>query len=108
MFALLIGVMWLMTSRGRKQQREAATFRSELEPGQEVMTGSGLFGTVVSVEGEVVTLEIAPGVTTRWLRPAIGKPPATAEPDVDVEDEDAVLEDPEAAAPEPGDDTTTR
>lgn len=71
--AALFGVMFLMSSRTRKQQKEAAAFRAALAPGQEVMTGSGLFGTVVAVEDDVITLEIAPGVTSRWLRPAIAK-----------------------------------
>jgi preprotein translocase subunit YajC len=87
---LVIGVaaMWFMSSRTRKQQREAMSFRDNLQPGQEVMTGSGLFGTVVSVEGDVVTLESTPGNESRWLKAAIAKlvdPP--------VEDEDEIEED---------------
>ena len=70
---LALGAMWLMTSRTRKQQKEATAFRANLAPGQDVMTGSGLFGTVVAVEDDVVTLETSPGVTSRWLRPAIAK-----------------------------------
>ncbi|MGO1242071.1 MAG: preprotein translocase subunit YajC, partial [Cellulosimicrobium funkei] len=48
--ALAAGAMFLMTSRTRKQQREAQNFRATLAPGQEVMTGSGMFGTVVDVD----------------------------------------------------------
>lgn len=87
-------LMWFMSSRTRKQQAQAARFRDNLTSGQEVMTGSGLFGTVVAVEGTVVTLEISPGVTSRWLKPAIAKlvePPvddAEEEDDEPVEDED--------------------
>ena len=54
--ALAFGAMWLMTSRTRKQQREAADFRANLEVGQEVMTGSGLYGTIVAVDGDTITL----------------------------------------------------
>lgn len=93
--ALAFGAMWLMTRRTRKQQKEAADFRSNLAPGQEVMTGSGLFGTVVAVDGDIVTLETSPGVTSRWLRPAIAKnvtPPAVEEDDPEVlGDDDVVL-----------------
>ncbi|WP_199424090.1 preprotein translocase subunit YajC [Actinotalea solisilvae] len=96
--ALAFGAMWLMTSRTRKQQKEAANFRANLTPGQEVMTGSGLFATVVDVEDDVVTLETSPGVTSRWLRPAIAKlvdPPVAVEDDEDdeLEDEDELLDD---------------
>jgi preprotein translocase subunit YajC len=38
-----------------------------------VMTTSGLFGTVSSVEDDVVQLEVAPGTTVRWMKAAIGR-----------------------------------
>src|SRR5665647_2301627 len=68
-----VGMLWFMSRRTRKQQHEAARFRDNLEAGQEVMTGSGLFGTVVEVESDRVTLEIAPGSTSQWLKAAIAK-----------------------------------
>jgi len=74
------GLMWLMTSRGRKQQRQQLEMRSNLAEGDEVMTTGGLFATVVSAEGDVVVLETAPGVQQRWLRQAVSRkvtePPA--------------------------------
>ena len=85
--ALAFGAMYLMTSRTRKQQRAAADFRANLEVGQEVMTGSGLYGTIVDVDGDVITLESMPGSQSRWIRAAIAKlvPPA----DDTLTDEDA-------------------
>jgi len=93
-----VGMLWFMSRRTRKQQQEAARFRDNLEAGQEVMTGSGLFGTVVEVEGDRVTLEIAPGSTSQWLKAAIAKvvePPLEdeeledgEEPEDEFEDED--------------------
>jgi len=83
-----VGMLWFMSRRTRKQQQEAARFRDNLEAGQEVMTGSGLFGTVVEVEGDRVTLEIAPGSTSQWIKAAISK---LVEPP--LEDEDEELED---------------
>jgi preprotein translocase subunit YajC len=95
--ALAIGAMWLMTSRTRKQQREAADFRANLEVGQEVMTGSGLYGTIVDVDGDVITLESTPGNHTRWIRAAIARlvPPTAATEDDDVDEGDEVYEDDE-------------
>jgi preprotein translocase subunit YajC len=90
--ALAFGAMWLMTSRTRKQQRQAADFRANLEVGQEVMTGSGLYGTIVAVDGDVITLESMPGSQSRWIRAAIAKlvPPADDTLADDAEDaEDA-------------------
>jgi len=69
--ALAVGAMWLMSSRTRKQQRAALDFRNHLVPGDEVMTGSGLVGTVVEVVGDIVTLESTPGSQTRWVLRAI-------------------------------------
>ncbi|WP_240675188.1 preprotein translocase subunit YajC [Cellulomonas endophytica] len=96
---LMGAVLWFMTRNGRKQQKEAANFRSNLAPGDEVMTGSGLFGTVVAVDGDVITLESTPGQPTRWLRAAIAKrvdPPAATDEDEDddeYEDDDEAYED---------------
>lgn len=75
LFAVLIALMFFMSSRTRKQQKQQAQFRSELAPGQEVMTGSGMFGTVVAIDeaSDTVTIETAPGTQTRWLRAAIAK-----------------------------------
>jgi preprotein translocase subunit YajC len=93
---LAFGAMWLMTSRTRKQQREAADFRANLEVGQEVMTGSGLYGTIVAVDGDTITLESTPGNQSRWIRAAIAKlvPPVDdtladddAEDDAEYDDE---------------------
>ena len=71
--ALAIGAMFLMSRSSRKKQQAAVSFRDELQPGQEVMTGSGYFGTVVAVEDDVITLESTPGNQSRWLRAAIAK-----------------------------------
>ncbi|MBD5787587.1 preprotein translocase subunit YajC [Cellulosimicrobium terreum] len=87
--ALAAGAMFLMTSRTRKQQRQAQNFRSELAPGQEVMTGSGMFGTIVDVddEADIITIESIPGQQSRWLRAAIAK--RVDEPVEETEEEPA-------------------
>jgi preprotein translocase subunit YajC len=97
-FLLILGLafvaLWLMTGRTRKQQREAADFRANLAEGDEVMTASGLFGTVVAVDDDVVTLESTPGSQTRWLRAAIAKRvDAPVADELDDEDEADELED---------------
>lgn len=90
---LALGAMWFMTNRTRKQQRQAGDFRANLEVGQEVMTGSGLYGTIVAIDGDTITLESTPGSQSRWIRAAIAKlvePPVEEvdEVDADVDDED--------------------
>jgi len=95
--ALAAGAMFLMTSRTRKQQREAQNFRATLAPGQEVMTGSGMFGTIVDVDedADVITIESTPGNQSRWLRAAVAKlvdpPVETEEPETDETSEPAAV-----------------
>lgn len=103
---LAFGALWFMSSRTRKQQREAADFRANLTVGDEVMTGSGLFGTVTAVDGDVVTLESTPGNETRWLRAAIARkvdPPVVEEPEALETDDDTpvVPDDLSSLPPEP-------
>ncbi len=88
--AVALGALWLMSNRTRKQQRTAAEFRNNLVAVDEVMTASGLLGTVVDVEDDVITLESAPGSQTRWIRAAIAKKidPVVEEID-DVDDVEA-------------------
>lgn len=86
---IAFGAMWLMSSRTRKQQRAAAEFRSRLAAGQEVMTGSGMFGIVVDVDDDVITIESVPGNRSRWLRAAIAK---VIEPPVEDLQDDGTYE----------------
>ena len=62
-FALLAVMLFFSFRKGKKVQQQQAQMRSTLAPGVEVMTGAGIFGTVVAVdtEGQRVTLETAPG-----------------------------------------------
>ena len=89
--ALAVGAMFWMSRRNQKVQRQQAEFRNHLELGDEVMTASGLFGTVVDVDDpEKVTLETEPGgAQTRWLRQAILR---KVEPPVEDEYEDDAVE----------------
>jgi preprotein translocase subunit YajC len=104
LFVVLAGLMFFMSSRTRRQQRAQQEFRSQLAPGQEVMTGSGLFGTVVEIdeESDTVTLESSPGHHTRWLRAAIAKRVDAPVADADAADETDVTE----GAPKDGTITT--
>lgn len=96
--ALMIGMMWFVTSRGKKQaaaQREK--MNNALVPGASVMTIGGFFGRVVDIDGDVVTLESPSGVETIWLKGAIKEvkePPfAAVEDDEDESAASAVVPD---------------
>ena len=60
----------------RPQQRRAREHQAlvaAVQVGDEVMTTAGIFGTVTAVEGDVITVEISPGVVMRVARAAIGR-----------------------------------
>lgn len=80
-----VGMLWFMSRRTRKQQQEAMRFRDLLEPGQEVMTIGRMYGTVVEVEGDRVTLELSDGVIGQWDKTGIAK---LVEPPLEDEDDD--------------------
>ena len=80
---------------GRKQKRvmaEMQALQASLEPGDFVMTTSGLRATVVDASYEdTIDLEIADGVVTTWIRAAVKEK-------IDVVVEDAEFTADDAAA----------
>ncbi|HEY0698683.1 MAG TPA: preprotein translocase subunit YajC [Micromonospora sp.] len=93
MIVLLFGVMYFMMIRPQqKRRREAEQMQSSIGPGDEVVTIGGLYGTVVGVDDETVVLEIAPGVHTRYARPAIARVTTKAQSVESVTDEAEVKE----------------
>lgn len=70
---MLVFLWYLMSRQNRSRKQQAREVQQNLAPGLEVMTTAGLIGTVQSLDDETVTLEVAPGVTNRYVRAAIGK-----------------------------------
>jgi preprotein translocase subunit YajC len=74
MIVLLFGVMYFMMIRPQqKRRRQAEQMQASLTPGSEVVTIGGLYGTVVGVDDDTVTLEVSPGVHTRYDRRAVAR-----------------------------------
>lgn len=107
LLVVTLGLVFMIVSRGRKQQREVQAVQAALAPGVEVMTSSGLQGTLVELTDDgTAVIEVAPGVTTRWDRRAVARviQPAADEPTTDLEDDSVVRPAPgavrvESAAP---------
>jgi preprotein translocase subunit YajC len=69
---LLIAVFYFLLIRPQqKQRRKMEELQQSVVPGSRVMTGAGLLATVVALDGDEVVLEVAPGVTNRYVRRAI-------------------------------------
>ena len=93
---LLFGVMYfLMIRPQQKRRRDAMQMQAALSPGDEIVTIGGLHATVVSVNDDVVTVEIAPGVNARYARPAIARVVQRGT----VAEEPAPAEEPEIQSP---------
>jgi preprotein translocase subunit YajC len=96
LFGLLGVMMYFMSRKQRRAQQVQQTLQSSLAVGDRVMTTSGLYGTVVDAEDDTtLTLEIAPGVETEWLRAAVREKVGPVEEELvveDVEDLEAVSE----------------
>jgi preprotein translocase subunit YajC len=102
MFPLLLVLLAVpLFLSARKQKRAVAeqqALLNSLEPGDRVMTTSGLYATVAGVDDDdnTIELEIADGVVTTWLRQAIReKVVVDTETDAvvdDVEDVDDVVD----------------
>ncbi|HSF27030.1 MAG TPA: preprotein translocase subunit YajC [Actinomycetes bacterium] len=70
---LAVAFYFLILRPQRTRAREAAKLQSSLAPGQTVMTSSGLYGRIESLEDDVVVLEAAPGLQLRWAKAAIAR-----------------------------------
>jgi preprotein translocase subunit YajC len=86
----MFGLMLLVLNRGRRQQREMQAVQSRIAVGAEVMTTSGMYATVVALEGDVVTLEMTPGQRSRWDRRAVAR---ILEPGIAASEEQGVASD---------------
>ncbi|HEX8094683.1 preprotein translocase subunit YajC [Jatrophihabitans sp.] len=73
LLALLLVAMMLFSRRNKQRIAAADALRRErITTGTDVMTTSGLYGTVVSVNDDgTVLLSIAPGVEVRWTIAAL-------------------------------------
>ena len=94
---VLFVIAWvvLILPKQRELKRHNAFIQS-LAVGDEVMNGSGIYGTLVEVSEAMVLLQVAPGVEIKIARRAIASQvvdPAVTETDVsgktDDEDSDA-------------------
>jgi preprotein translocase subunit YajC len=68
----LIG-FWLLIRGQQRRTQQVAVLAASLQVGQEVVTSSGLYGTIAALSDTDATLLVAPGVQLRFDRRAIGR-----------------------------------
>ncbi|HZA05636.1 MAG TPA: preprotein translocase subunit YajC [Propionibacteriaceae bacterium] len=104
LIALMVVAFYFLIMRPqRRRQQEISRILSALTPGQRVMLGSGLFGTVLSVGEKQVVLEISPGNELTVLKQAVARVVTEGDEDTELDetdlDEDAVTVEPEGPLP---------
>lgn len=70
---LFLGFYLLAIRPQQRRFRALQQVQASLAPGSRVMTTAGLYGTVTSVEDDIVGLEVAPGVEVRHARAAVAR-----------------------------------
>lgn len=71
-FAGMLVLFWVLIIMPQRRRRAVQQeLLMQLEPGDEVMTVGGLFGTVREVADHHVVLEIAPGTQVRLAKSAV-------------------------------------
>jgi preprotein translocase subunit YajC len=72
-FLGLFVLMWivLIVPRQREIRRHQALM-AQLEVGDEVMLGSGIYGVITSIEEDFLRLDVAPGVELKVAKRAVG------------------------------------
>lgn len=98
-FALILVAFYFLILRPqRTRARQAEQLQSRLAVGVEIMTTSGIYGTVTEIREDSVVLQVSPGATLRVTKAAVGRvlgedgSPAAEEPDASDDTTDTVLD----------------
>jgi preprotein translocase subunit YajC len=91
---VLLYVLFIRPQQRRVREHQALV--ASVQPGDEVVLTAGIFGRIVDLDAEEMTLAVAPGVELRVARQAIlrrvegatGAGPVDAEPCDDLDDLD--------------------
>ncbi|WP_083843820.1 preprotein translocase subunit YajC [Microlunatus phosphovorus] len=74
MIALMVVAFYFLLLRPQKKRQQAQQkTMTEIQPGTQVLLGSGIFGTVVSVAEKQAVISTAPGVELTVLKQAIAR-----------------------------------
>lgn len=71
---LILPVLWLLLVRPQQRRMRAQQdLVRSLAVGDDVLTTAGIYGSIVALDEEVATVEVAEGVHLRVARMAIGR-----------------------------------
>lgn len=80
---LVLAFLLLVVRPARARQREFQRLQGRLEPGQQVMLASGIFGEIDSIGDETIELRIAAQTVVTVNRHAVSRVVVRTEPDTE-------------------------
>lgn len=84
MIVALIAVFFFTTRSQRKQEKETANMRNNLQVGDEITTIGGIIGKIVSIKEETCVIETSrDGTKIRILKSAVSRVDVKAEDSID-------------------------
>jgi preprotein translocase subunit YajC len=87
-FVLLAAVFILLVVRpARARRRQFVDLQSQLQPGQEIMLASGIYGEIETIDDEKIGLRVAPGMVVNVNRHAVSRVIPVEEPDASEPDQ---------------------
>lgn len=57
MLVVCVAMFWFMNRSQKKQEREIARMRDNLQIGDEISTNGGILGRVVKIKDDIITIE---------------------------------------------------
>jgi preprotein translocase subunit YajC len=89
---LMVAIFYFLLIRPQQRRLKALqALQASLQLGDEIVTSAGFFGTIRRFDGEVVTIELSPGVEARVNRRAISarvNPEPAGQPDEVLDEEE--------------------
>jgi preprotein translocase subunit YajC len=91
---VLFFLLWVLLIRPqRRRGQQQIDMQDALRTGEEIITAGGLHGTVVSIEDDVLEIEIAKGTVVRLDRRAVAARVAPEEPELEPAAEEPISSD---------------
>jgi preprotein translocase subunit YajC len=83
---VILGFYMLMIRPQQRRRQQVQQQQNTVRPGARVRTTAGMYATVVTVDGDDVILEVAPGIEVRYMKRAIMEVVSPGEEPEGVED----------------------
>ena len=70
---MFVAFYFLLIRPQRKRQQEQAQLAAKIQPGDRVITWSGIYGEVVSADEDTIVIKVESGATIRMARAAVAQ-----------------------------------